>query len=719
MVRGETQCEDSERRKARRVQGAPTSGWSAKQRGIWCSIAEDIGTLEHVKKAVQLVGKSTEKSSTLSPEVTEAVKKTALNSSRQEIKKREEEREGVIDRLVARRRELEGENSGISVKMVKELRDAAHCTTLQKLNDEFIDKWKDGFNTRGNVEAPAALMPQVESGISLRPEWDDERLLKEQTKVLKECSSRASRFTPEERGKIWNSLEAERELGFVEGPIAINAAEGPGQNDVHFLRFWREQEKHEVAGPTPKRKGRAIDDARLAGWNRATCVKSKLQLPGIDAYVDLLILLILTLISIWGVAMCPVVLLAKLDHKHAYRQFRVITTPLRRVIVCADKAGKNLYKWVAFRLLFGESSAPTWYNSVAFTLDLLTVSTLGIPLISYFDDFATAFPIFGAPEEEATKSSGVLSQVRRFLTEAIGTVFESSKCVAGQCIIYLGIEISVKGVVITVRLSDHRREKLKHIIQSALDSGHLFPSAASKLAGKLSWSACGLFGRVGRCFLYSVFARAYAKDGNTKIGKELEGSLRWWLKALEVSNFERRIDVGGFSSREKSWIIYTDASEFGLGGVAMYVVKGQVKNCKQFQIAVDHGQDTDIAISEGVAYRTALKGLAEENASNVIFVDNASLQGSLTKGRSKNATVNTLVGDSWLDACKKSLEVWVERVSSADNPADAPSRLQGCNKPLKGWLSAQGIHVQDVSKSCIEHARCIVRDLELGVVARL
>ena len=64
-------------------------------------------------------------------------------------------------------------------------------------------------------------------------------------------------------------------------------------------------------------------------------------------------------------------------------------------------------------------------------------------------------------------------------------------------------------------------------------------------------------------------------------------------------------------------------------------------------------------------------------AAVLIFVDNDAAAQVLTKGGSNHPLINQLVGSFWSMVSQDSMSVWIERVCSESNPADAPSRDRG------------------------------------------
>ena len=68
----------------------------------------------------------------------------------------------------------------------------------------------------------------------------------------------------------------------------------------------------------------------------------------------------------------------------------------------------------------------------------------------------------------------------------------------------------------------------------------LYAGEASKLAGRLAWLNRACFKRLGRTFLYPIFAQQKAKSSAVVSGSPLETALRWWLNALDLRLSEVR-----------------------------------------------------------------------------------------------------------------------------------------------------------------------------------
>ena len=101
----------------------------------------------------------------------------------------------------------------------------------------------------------------------------------------------------------------------------------------------------------------------------------------------------------------------------------------------------------------------------------------------------------------------------------------------GTQLVVLGIELAVKTSGLTLWPSEDKVTKWTHRITRALKEGKLSPGDASKLSGALQWATQAIFKKLGRAMIRPIIKQSYARW--SKIGKELELALRWWLEVLQ------------------------------------------------------------------------------------------------------------------------------------------------------------------------------------------
>ena len=75
----------------------------------------------------------------------------------------------------------------------------------------------------------------------------------------------------------------------------------------------------------------------------------------------------------------------------------------------------------------------------------------------------------------------------------------------------------------------------------------------------------------------------------------------------------------------------------------------------------------------------------------LLFVDNDGARGTIIKGSSISRPSAAIVTAFWEAAVKVEAHIWVDRVPSAANPADGPSR--GCFR----WVNHWKVHRKHIS----------------------
>ncbi len=237
------------------------------------------------------------------------------------------------------------------------------------------------------------------------------------------------------------------------------------------------------------------------------------------------------------------------------------------------------------------------------------------------------------------------------------------------------------------------------MIDAALSQGRLSPGDASKLAHRLSWGGTHLFKRLGRAMLRPLFDQCSRRDGS--LCSELRRALLWWRTVLRTGIAERR--PWQHLSAERPLHLFTDASGTPpyLGAVlfdgevwrfthmaAPEVITQCFKKRSDNQIM---GLEL-LGISLGLStFQRQLHG-----RSVVIHCDNSGaevcgsyavvgavfvavcglccVQVSVSKGSARSWDHAQLVHAQWLHVAREHMQIWVQRVDTAVNIADLPSR---------------------------------------------
>jgi hypothetical protein len=362
------------------------------------------------------------------------------------------------------------------------------------------------------------------------------------------------------------------------------------------------------------------------------------------------------------------------DQSKAYRCVGVDDDAFWRCVPYLSEDG--VLKAVRFRrLMFGETSSPLGYNAVARCFSIAVARVLIVPASHYYDDYASPCRL---PDHK------LLPDLEEFFG-ILGILF-SKKSQIGDRTIYLGLQQRDNWSETHLSLSHPRRQRIRLIMQRAVNANQLLPSPAGKLKGKLIWGNSSTFGRFGMAMMNPIANRARRVGGGPAwLNASLRESLLWWLDILDMEGvFDRVVRVDG---AKKRGTVYSDASEHGLGFVLF------LPDCVIFASVSVQGEDyQDIAVWEAAAillvYRCVWMRL--QQCLLLFLVDNNGVLSGVTKGWSRSDIINVMVGASWKVCAVEAVAPWYERVPSASNLSDAPSRLfdpaLGAAENREQWL---------------------------------
>ena len=307
------------------------------------------------------------------------------------------------------------------------------------------------------------------------------------------------------------------------------------------------------------------------------------------------------------------------------------------------------------------------YNLVSRFLSFAFSSFYGVPCISYFDDFSGVAP---------TKAIGdlCLSLFKDF-SESLGFPVKDSKSEVGRKIQYLGLDIeAVEGV--TVAVPSQKRVNYCELISAVVKSGVCSQSDADSLYGKLQWCSSNVFGRGLKVRLSPLLRQKFSKNGT--MPEDLKWSLRFFGGRLLKPRVRRFVEP----SKKVDFIAFSDAPLSGLGACVV-PCGGGVFN---FAARVPEGFHNSLPVGVNpifilelvaavFAVRVVSKFFRGDGVSNaVIFIDNNASLCSIVRAYTKCKIGLQVVGEFWSAVDGANVLPWVERIPSALNWADEPSR---------------------------------------------
>ena len=129
----------------------------------------------------------------------------------------------------------------------------------------------------------------------------------------------------------------------------------------------------------------------------------------------------------------------------------------------------------------------------------------------------------------------------------------------------------------------------------------------------------------------------------------------------------------------KNNVVYSDASGGGGVSIGTVIVRFDAKG-PRYPSFSGHAPtwcaSENIYVLEILAacmsahHLTQLKGTGP----TIFFIDNEAAASALVRGNAENETARLLIGSFWRICIQNNITPWIERVSSANNPADEPSR---------------------------------------------
>ena len=224
-------------------------------------------------------------------------------------------------------------------------------------------------------------------------------------------------------------------------------------------------------------------------------------------------------------------------------------------------------------------------------------------------------------------------------------------------------------------------------IEAALSSGHLTAGFASKLAGGLGWAATAIFRKLGRAMLAPLYW--HAKSRCSAVTQKLSLCLRWWRQVLACNIVQHH----PWHEHEKSeWVqLFADASSTPahLGAVVVlgrkffytsWAVPSELLSLFQFR------RDNQIMGLELLAIALALDTFADKIRGRRVRVwsDNTGSESAVRRGKAKAFDHGCIAHCIWLAAAELGIELRVDRVPTASNIADLPSRRE------YSWLEEMG-----------------------------
>ena len=401
------------------------------------------------------------------------------------------------------------------------------------------------------------------------------------------------------------------------------------------------------------------------------------------------------------------------DMKAAYRQLPNDPDEQAGLFIAFYDPDDQQVKYVHLRAHpFGLSAAVLNFNRVPCLSTAVVRRLAAVAACNYFDDF-------GVLDFVCARGSGV-----SFLREAhnlMGLVLDAVKQgpMATQRH-FLGILLDLTAAldkqILRINLKVGLREALRADIQVMLDQDQCTAAEAAKLRGRLTWAACGMFGRCGRAGQAALVQRQY-RDSESTLSDELRASLRFFQSLVQVVE-PRTVFLGPRAL--PPLIVYTDASwepqEMDSPGLGFVLSHPDLKQCHSGATKVPaevlqclQDRKTQIMPLEALAILQCFVvfGSRFTGRDILLFVDNQAVCAGVAKGACSSADCARIISACHLLWAKMGCRVWIEWIPSDDNPSDGLSRA-GLQDP---WTVSQNWWMAEFP--CVPWAQLQLLDLLL------
>ena len=479
--------------------------------------------------------------------------------------------------------------------------------------------------------------------------------------------------------EVFQKTLEERDAGWLRGPVPFSEL---GEGCVLSRRFGLKQPN----------KVRLIDDLSKSNINATVQTPEAPKPHSTDVIASLTLALLLG-------ASGRNILGKTFDLKSAYRQLGIHPDSLCcSYITCFDPSSRSPAIFQMLAVPFGGSRSVYSFLRIVRVLWWIACKCLAIMWTNFYDDFVT-FSL----EEDVTGTGAAVE----LLFDLLGWRFaqDGDKALPfGHDFGALRIQINLSSFsrgFIEFSNTDKRKDDLKCLVASILDTGTLSQAEALKLRGRLQFADGQLFGRLGKLCLKEITSHAFSSSGS-KVGSRLRQLLQLFQCHL-LDGPSRKI-CGVSASR---FYIFTDACfepdrkewPCGLGGI-VYNSDGTAVQAFSFCLSEHQINMLGGAVKKTIIFEAELLALIVSfvlwknlvsNAPIVFYVDNNSARDVAISANSRSRLIAGLVEQLLKVEDFSSCFCWFARVPSPSNPADDPSR--GITK----FLVDAGVPFVDVS----------------------
>ena len=366
------------------------------------------------------------------------------------------------------------------------------------------------------------------------------------------------------------------------------------------------------------------------------------------------------------------------DLRKAYKQLPLSDNALRDSYICVFNPGTGepeIYQCLV--LPFGAKPSVMGFCRTSLALWWLGVKVFWFHWTVYFDDFVLVC---------SALESKHLDLLQNAFFCLMGWETSAEKDVGFSTVARaLGVEIDLAECrlnLVTVCNTEARKKSLSDCITNIIQSGGAQARDFESLRGRLNFAEGQIFGR-GANLRMRALAKACKRAGFVKVSGDLLEALLY-LRDRVVLDEPRRVTT----AKRMCYHLYTDASlEGGVSGLGGILFNASQLVINWFAETVGAGllETINPDGKEGFIYEmevcAAVQGVCRlcaslRSADIVLFCDNEAALAALIACKSDSPFVTTQLSQLCNLEAALDLNIWFERVPSASNPADEPSRMK-------------------------------------------
>jgi hypothetical protein len=369
-----------------------------------------------------------------------------------------------------------------------------------------------------------------------------------------------------------------------------------------------------------------------------------------------------------------------LDLKSAYKQLARRSTQSWATVIGVKNPTSGLVEFFSqSTLAFGQSGAVLGFNRMAKALRIVAVRLFGLLVCNYYDDFTQV-----ETETLATTAQQTLEGLMRMLGWTIAEDARKRLPFA-RSFEPLGVVIDLSrstDMAVIVRNKESRVVNTLALVANILEAGCMEPHAAASLRGIILFMEQQIFGRCGAIATRTLVKKSDVENVGWKLSAFDKKLLEWLPRYFRLAP-ERVIRFG---TGCEPVIICTDgAFEKGVATIGGTIVDGEFRQafgCTLPDMLVSRWtKERNVAQCIGqvelfpVWVARALWGLHLRGRRVLWLIDNESARFALIAMSSPvAASADILWSIADLEISLQTLS-WYERVPTASNLADGPSRL--------------------------------------------